>query len=138
MPNLLETYRGKEFYNITFRNILKNNNIKHHSRNTSSGVLFAKKFNLTIRNLFKRPVFEKGDGKWTDVLSTITKHYNNRVHTSPKLTPIQASLKTNEVFAYNNLLDKRKKIKPKFQVNVLVRTVDLKNFLKIGFNQLIL
>ena len=42
------------------------------------------------------------------------------------LTPIQASLKKNEGFVYNNLLDKRKKTKPKFEVNNLVRTADLK------------
>ena len=43
-----------------------------------------------------------------------------------KLTPIQASLKKNESFVYKNLLDKRKKIKPKFQINILVRFADLK------------
>ena len=32
----------------------------------------------------------------------------------------------NEGFVYQNLLDKRKKIKPKFQVNDLVRVADLK------------
>ena len=40
------------------------------------------------------------------------------------LTPIQASLKKNERFAYKNLLDKRKKNKPKFQANDLVRVAD--------------
>ena len=56
----------------------------------------------------------------------MTKRYNNRIHSSTKLTPIQASLKKNEGFVYNNLLDKRKKIKPKFQINDLVRAADLK------------
>ena len=41
------------------------------------------------------------------------------------MTPIQASLKKNEGFVYKNLLDKRKKLEPKFQVNDLVRTADL-------------
>ena len=43
-----------------------------------------------------------------------------------KLTPIQASLKKNEGYVYNNFLDKRKKKTPKFQINDLVRTADLK------------
>ena len=43
-----------------------------------------------------------------------------------KLRPIQASLKKNEGFVYNKLIDKRKKLKPKFQVDDLVRTADLK------------
>ena len=42
------------------------------------------------------------------------------------MTPIHASSKKNEGYVYKNLLDKRKKIKPKLQVNDLVRTVDLK------------
>ena len=48
------------------------------------------------------------------------------------LTPIQASLKKNEGFVYRNLLDKRKKITPKFQVNDLVRTADLKKIFSKG------
>ena len=55
--------------------------------------MFAEKFNLTIRNLSKRPVFEKGDGNWIDVLPKITKQYNSRIHSSTKLTRIQASLR---------------------------------------------
>ena len=57
---------------------------------------------------------------------------NNRVYTSTKLTPIQASLKKNEGFAYKNLLDKRKKINRKFQVDDLVRTADLKRTFSIS------
>ena len=71
-------------------------------------------------------VSEQNDANWVDIFSTITKQYNNRVHSSTKLTPIQASLKTNYGFVYNNLLDKRKKVQPKFQVNDLVRTADSK------------
>ena len=42
------------------------------------------------------------------------------------MSPIQASIKKNEGYVYKNFLDKRKKIKPKFQINDLVRTADLK------------
>ena len=34
-------------------------------------------------------------------------------------------MKKNEGFVYKNLLDKRKKVTPKFKLNDLVRTVDL-------------
>ena len=54
------------------------------------------------------------------------KQYYNRIHSSTRLTPIQASLKKIEGYVYRNLLDKRKKIKPQFQVNDLVRTANLK------------
>ena len=125
-PGLIETDRGKEFYNNTFQDFLNKNNIRLYSRNTYLGVVFAERFNTTIRDLLKRPVFQKGDSNWVDVLSTITKQYNNRVHSSTKLTPIQASLKKNEGFVHKNMLDKRKQVTPKFQINDLVRTADLK------------
>ena len=92
-PNLIETDRGKEFYNNIFQEFLNKNNIKLYSRNSSYGAVFAERFNRTIRDLLKRPVFEKGDGNWIDILPTITKQYNNRIHSSTKLSPKDASLK---------------------------------------------
>ena len=112
-PNLIESDRGKEFYNIIFQDFLNKNNIKLYSRNSSFGSVFAERFNRTIRDLLKKPVFEKGDGNWIDILPIITKQYNNRMHSSTKLTPIQASLKKKEGYVYKNLLDKRKKVKTK-------------------------
>ena len=131
-PNLIKSDRGKEFYNNIFQDFLNKNNIKLYSRNSSYGAVFAERFNRTIRDLLKKIVFERGDAKWIDVLSTITKQYNNRIHSSTKLSPIQASLKKNEGYVYKNLLDKRKKVKPKFQINDLVRTADLKRTFSKG------
>ena len=124
--NLIESDGGKEFYNNTFQDLLNKMNIKLYSRNSLYGAVFAERFNRTIRDLPKRPVFEKGDGNWIDVLQTITKQFINRIHSSTKPSPKDASLKKKEGFVYKNLLDKRKKVKPKFQINDLVRTADLK------------
>ena len=131
-PNLVESDRGKEFYNNIFQDFLNKNNIKLYSRNSSYGAVFAERFNRTIRDLLKKIVFEQGDANWIDVLPTITKQYNNRIHSSTKLSPKDASLKKNEGYVYKNLLDKRKKVKPKFQINDLVRTADLKRTFSKG------
>ena len=131
-PNLIETDRGKEFYNNIFQDFSNKNDIKLYSRNNSLGAVFAERFNRTIRDLLKKIVFERGDSNWIDVLTTITKQYNNKTHSSIKLTPIQASLKKNEGYVYKNLLDKRKKIKPKFEIGDLVRTADLKKTFSKG------
>ena len=69
---------------------------------------------------------EKVDGIWIDIVPKITKLYIKRTHSSTKVTPIQASLKKNEGFVYQNFLDKRKKIKLKFQGNDLIKRADLK------------
>ena len=131
-PNLIESDRGKEFYNNIFQDFLNKNNIKLYSRNSSFGSVFSERFNRTIRDLLKKIVFEHGDANWIDVLPTITRQYNNRIHSSIKLSPKDASLKKNEGFVYKNLLDKRKKVKPKFQINDLVRTADLKKTFSKG------
>ena len=106
--NLFESDCGKEFYNNIFQDFLNKNNIKLFSRNTSLGAVFAERFNRTIRDLLKRHIFEKRDGKRVDLIPTLTKQYTNRVHSSSKLTPSQASLKKNEGYVYDNLLDKKK------------------------------
>ena len=131
-PNLIESDRGKEFYNNIFQDFLNKNDIKLYSRNSSYGAVFAERFNRTIRDLLKRPVFEKGDSNWIDVLPTITKQYNNRIQSSIKLTPIQGSLKKNEYYVYKFLLDKRNKIKPKFQLKEFVRVAYLKKTFSKG------
>ena len=97
-PNLIETDRGKEFYNGIFQNFLKKSNIKPYSRNSSIGVVFAERLKKSMRNLLKKFVFERGDANWVDALPTITKQCNNRIHSSTKLNRIQTSLKKNEGF----------------------------------------
>ena len=122
-PKLIETDRGKEFCN-TFQIFLNNNNNKDYSRITSLGAVFAERFKRTITDLLERPVFEKGDVNWVDILHIITKQYNIRLQFSTKLTPIQASLKKNDGYVYHNLLDKRKKVKPNHKIQDLGRVAE--------------
>ena len=86
---------------------MNNNNIKHYSRNISLGDVFAEKFDRTIRDLLIRPIFEKGGSNRIHVLPTITKQYCNRLDSSTKFTPIEASLKKIEGFVYHNFLEKK-------------------------------
>ena len=76
-PGLIETDCGKEFYNNIFQDFLNENNIRLFSRNSSYGAVFAESFNKSLRTLLKKPVFEKGDGNWIDVLPIKTKQYKN-------------------------------------------------------------
>ena len=103
-PNLIESDRGKEFYNNICQDFLSKCNITQHSRNIDLGAVFAERFNSTVTDLLERPVFEKGDGNWIDILPTITKNYNSKNHSSTRLIPIQASLKKNERFVYKKLI----------------------------------
>ena len=73
----------------------------------------------------KKPVFENGDANWIDLLDSIIKNYNITVHSSTKMTPIQASKITNQMKVLHNLQDKRAAQKPKFKLGDLIGTADI-------------
>ena len=125
-PNLLETDDGKEYVSKIFSEFLNNHNIKRYSRNTALGAVFDERFNRTLRNLLKKPVFLAGNAGWFSELPSVSKQYNYTIHSSTKMTPVQASKKTNEKLVYSNLQDKRRKLNPKFKLGDLDRTADLK------------
>ena len=131
-PNLLETDDGKEYVNKTFNEFLNNHNIKRYSRNTALGAVFAEKFNRTLRNLLKKPVFVAGNADWISELPSVVKQYNNTTHSLTKMTPNQASKKSNEKEVYSNLQGKRRKLNPKSKLGQLVRTADIRKVFSKG------
>ena len=131
-PNLVETDGGKEFVNRVFNDFLKLKGIVRYSRYSDKGAVFAERFNRTIRNLLKKPVFVKGDANWVDELPSVLKKYNTSIHSSTKMTPIAGSKPENEVEIFRNLQDRRKRIEPKYKVGDLVRTADIRSTFSKG------
>ena len=131
-PLKLESDRGAEFYNNIFQNFLKSKNIHHYSRFTDKGPSIAERVIKTIRNLLKKPVFEKGNADWLSELPSIIKQYNNTIHHSIKMKPIDASNKSNQKLVYNNLKDDREVRKPKLKLGDLVRTAEIKKVFSKG------
>ena len=111
---------------------MKSKNIHHYSRYTDEGPSIAERVIRTIRNLLKKPVFEKGNADWLSELPSAIKQYNNTIHHSTKMKPIDASKKSNEKIVYSNLRDKRKILNPKYKLGQLVRTVDIKRVFSKG------
>ena len=60
----IESDRGTEFYNSISQNFLKSKNIHHYSRFTDKGPSIAERVIRTVRNLLKKPVFEKERADW--------------------------------------------------------------------------
>ena len=131
-PLKLESDRGSEFYNSIFQNSLTSKNIQHYSRFIDKGPSIAERVIRTIRNLLKKPVFEKGNADWLSELPSVIKQYNNTTHHSIKMTPVQASKKSNEKAVFDNLRDDRLKQRPKFKLGDLVRTADIKKVFSKG------
>ena len=108
-PLKIESDRGTEFHNIIFQNFLRSKNIHRFSRFTDKGPSIAEPVIRTIPNLFKKPVFEKGRADWLSELPSGIKQYNNTIHTSTKMTPLQASKKAHEKAVFDNLRHDRQK-----------------------------
>ena len=86
----------------------------------------------TLRNLLKKPVFDKARADWLSDLPYVIKQCNNTIHHSIKMTSIQASKKSNEILVYSNLKDNRHIKKPKYNLGQLVRTADIKKVFSKG------
>ena len=131
-PLKIESDRGSEFYNSIFQNFLKSKDIHHYSIFTDKGPSLAERVIRTVRSLLKKPVFEKGNADWLSELQSVIKQYNNTIHHSIKVTPVQASKKLNENEVYSNLQDQRVKQPPKDKLGQLVRTADIKRVFSKG------
>ena len=131
-PLKIESDRGREWYNSVFQNFLKSKNIKHYSRFTDKGPSIAERVIRIVRNLSKKPIFLAGKASWISELPSVIKKYNNTIHHSTKMTPIQASKKSNGKIVFDNLRDAREKQQPKYKLGQVVRTADIKRVFSKG------
>ena len=114
-PIKIEPDRGSEFSNSFFQNFSKLKNFQHYSRFTDKSPSIAERVIRTVRNILKKPVFEKRKADWLSEFTSVIKQYNYTIHTSTKLTPVQASKKSNEKEVFSNLQDRRVRQQPKFK-----------------------
>ena len=99
-PLKIEWDRGAEFFSSIFQIFWKSKSIHHFSRYTDKGPSIAERVIRTIRNLVKKPVFLAGNADWLSELPSVIKQNNNTIHHSIKMTPVQASKKSNEIKSF--------------------------------------
>ena len=107
--------------------------MQHYSRFTDKGPSKAERFFRTICSLLKKPIFIAGKASWINELASVFKQYNNTIHGSIKMTPIEASknyIKKNVV--YNKLKQNRRNRKPKFKLGDSLRTTDIRSVFSKG------
>ena len=154
--NLLETSRrkplkiwsdrGKEFYNTTFLHYLKEQNIQIYSTNSDLKAVFVERFNRTLLDLIKKPMYIEGKGNWLNHINNALDKYNNRVHGTTKMTPFEMSTNntlTRAASPYNNnnaaklvatpSSQKFRAASPKFHVGDYVRAPDKRNIYSKGY-----
>ena len=75
-PHKIWSDRGKEFYNTTFLHYLKEQNIQIYSTNSDLKAVFVERFNRTLLDLIKEPMYIEGKGSWLNHLDAALQKYN--------------------------------------------------------------
>ena len=83
--------QGSEFYNKSFNNLLKINNIEMYSTYNEGKFVVVERFIRTLKNKIFKHMTAISKNVYFDVLDHIVNKYNNTVHITIKMKPIEAT-----------------------------------------------
>ena len=134
-PQYIWSDKGSEFYNKQVKELLKDNNIKLYSTENEEKSSVVERWIGTMKQHMFKYFTANDTTKYYDVLDELVNNYNNTVHSSIKMTPVEASKLENESTVYNNLYpEEEEKIKkPKFKVGDRVRITKKKGQFEKGY-----
>ena len=98
-PNKIWVDQGSEFYNNSFKDFLKTNNIEMYSTYNEGKSVVAERFIRTLKNKIFKHMTAISKNVYFDVLNDIVHKYNNTVHKTIKMKPIDV---TNDSYAEYN------------------------------------
>ena len=133
-PKFLWTDNGKEFYNKQVQDLLNENNIKLYSTNNSeikSAVI--ERFNRTFKNMMYKKFTENNNTIFYNILDELVKNYNNKYHSTIKMSPIEGSKKINEKKIKNIYNFEKTKKLGKFKIGDRVRISLEKNIFEKSY-----
>jgi len=138
-PYMIVMDKGTEFNNSRFENFCKENNIKLINPQSQTHAAFVERFNRTLQGLIYKYMTEKETNKFINVLPSLVKTYNNRIHRMIQTTPYKAENDEDEALKINLLAsrnrEKLKKTKPKFKINDVVRIAKQKTKFSRGYDE---
>ena len=129
-PEKLWVDRGSEFYNKTFKSLLKEYETKLYSTCSDLKAVFIERFIRTLLHIINKPMFIKGDGNWVNILNDAVITYNSNIHSTTNLTPVDAPKNPEKVRYYISETAsqiKSTKATPKFKVGEYIRNADKRN-----------
>ena len=94
--------------------------------------VFVERFNRTLLDLIKEPMYIEGKGNWLNHLDAALQKSNNRFHTTTKMTPFEANKKPIDPPTFVNK-PKQPHSFAKFQVGDFVRVPDKRNIYSKGY-----
>ena len=129
-PNKIWVDQGSEFYNNSFKDFLKINNIEMYSTYNEGKSVVAERFIRTLKNKIFKHMTAISKNVYFDMLDDIVNKYNNTDHKTIKMKPIDVT--TDSYVEYNK--DSNEKY-PKFKVGDHVRISKYKSIFAKGYTQ---
>ena len=121
--------KKKNTQKFFFSKLLKVQKVHKYPRLTDEGPSIVEDWVLrTIRNWYKKPVFEKRNADWICDLPSIIKQYKITFHYPKEMKPSDVSQKVNYKIVYFNLQDKKKDTELVFNQDIYFELLILKNF----------
>ena len=127
-PKKIWVDQGSEFYNQSFKDFLKINNIEMHLTYNEGKSMVAERFIRTLKNKIFKHMTTISKNVYIDSLNDIVNKYNNTVHKTIKMKPIDVT--GDSYVEYNEDFNKKG---TEFKVNGHVRISKYKNIFAKGY-----
>ena len=130
-PGKLWVDKGKEFYNNNVKGLVEIYSTENEEKSS-----IVERWIRTMKEKIWKYFTDNNTYTYIDVLPDLVEDYNNTVHSSIKMTPVEASKKKNELTVWRNLYPDRYKINditPKFSVGDEVRISKKKKTFEKGY-----
>lgn len=102
-PFKIQTDKGKEFLNKDVSSFFKNNDVHFFtSQNETIKCSLVERFNRTLKSKMWKYFTANGTTKWINILDEIVDSYNNSVHRTIKMKPVDVS-EENEKVVFKNI-----------------------------------
>ena len=132
-PKNLQVDSGGEFYNKSFKALVKKYKINMYSSYSEKKASVVERFNRTLKTIMWRRFTLRGKYKWVDILDELVSQYNNTVHSTTKLKPSEVTVKHES--RLRRLGIKKLLAEPKFTVGTKVRISKMKKIFDKGYLQ---
>ena len=90
-PDHIWVDEGKEFYNKHMDEWIKENNINRYSTHGEHKSAVVERFNRTLKTIMWKRFTAENTRNWIDMLDKLLFQYNNKKHSTIKMTPTEAS-----------------------------------------------
>ena len=130
-PAKLWTDKGREFFNKDVRDLVYLYATENEEKSS-----IAERWIRTMKEKMFKYFTDYKTNRYIDVLPDLVEDYNNTVHSSTKLTPVEASKEENELKVWRNLYPDRYKtsrLNPKFSKGDKVRITKKKKVFEKGY-----